>query len=43
MSGYNLSEGKYEQRALSEDEMWSAFSHLFSPGSKNATSYKVGF
>lgn len=43
MAGYNLSEGRYENRTLSDDEMWSAFSNLFSSRSKNSSSYKFGF
>ncbi len=43
MQGYNLAEGRYENRTLSEDEMWSAFSNLFSAHSKNSSSYKFGF
>ena len=43
MSGYNLTEGQYENRTLSDDEMWSAFSNLFSSHSKNSSSYKFGF
>lgn len=43
MSGYNLTEGQYENRTLSDDEMWSVFSNLFSSHSKNSSSYKYGF
>ena len=43
MAGYNLAQGQYENRTLSEDEMWSAFSNLFSSHSKNSSSYKFGF
>mgnify|MGYP006898639088 CR=1 FL=1 len=43
MAGYDLVEGRYENRTLSYDEMWSAFSNLFSPHSKNSSSYKFGF
>ena len=43
MAGYGLTEGRYENRTLSEDEMWSAFSNLFSSQSKNSSSYKFGF
>lgn len=43
MASYNLAEGRYEKRLLSDDEMWSAFSNLFSAHSKNASSYKFGF
>ena len=43
MPGYDLAEGRYENRTLSDDEMWSAFSNLFSSHSKNSSSYKFGF
>ena len=43
MAGYDLTEGRYENRILSDDEMWSAFSNLFSSHSKNSSSYKFGF
>lgn len=43
MAGYYLAEGIYENRTLSDDEMWSAFSNMFSSQSKNSSSYKFGF
>ena len=43
MAGYDLVEGRYENRTLSDDEMWSVFSNLFSSRSKNSSSYKFGF
>ena len=43
MPGYNLTEAQYDNRILSDDEMWSAFSNLFSSHSKNSSSYKFGF
>jgi hypothetical protein len=43
MAGYELAEGRYKNRTLSDDEMWSAFSNLFSSHSKNSSSYKFGF
>ena len=43
MSGFKLKEGQYNNRPLSDDEMWSAFSFVFSSNSKNSTSYKFGF
>lgn len=43
MAGYDLAEGQYEIRTLSDDEMWSAFSNLISSHSKNSSSYKFGF
>lgn len=42
-AGYNLKEGEYVKKPLSDDEMWSAFAFLFSNKSKNDTSYKYGF
>ena len=30
ISGCDVAEGRYETRTLSEDEMWSAFTNLFS-------------
>lgn len=42
-AGYDLKEGAYVNRPLSEDEMWSAFAYLFSTKSVNDTSYKFGF
>lgn len=38
-----LKEAEYEDRPLSDDEMWSAFAYLFSSKSVNDTSYKFGF
>lgn len=43
MPGYNLTQAQYDIRHLSDDEMWSAFSNLFSARSKNSSSYKFGF
>lgn len=42
-AGFDLKEGVYDSRALSDDEMWSAFTYLFSSKSVNDTSYKFGF
>ena len=42
-AGYDLVEGRYDNRILSDDEMWSVFSNLFSSRSKNSSSYKFGF
>lgn len=42
-AGYNLIEGTYEDREVSDDELWSVFSSLFSTKSHNNTSYKFGF
>lgn len=43
MAGHTLAERRYENGILSDDEMWSAFSNLFSSHSKNISSYKLGF
>lgn len=43
MTGYDLKEGQYDSRTLSDDEMWSAFSNLFSSHSMKSSSYKFGF
>lgn len=42
-AGYELKEATYVSRPLSDDEMWSAFTYLFSSKSVNDTSYKFGF
>lgn len=43
MAGFDLKEGFYEDREVSEDELWSAFSCVFSSRSRNDSSYKYGF
>ncbi len=43
MAGYDLKEGRYEERYASEDELWSAFACLFSSKSRKDTTYKYGF
>lgn len=43
MAGFDLKEGKYEERNVSDDEMWSAFACVFSSKSRNDSSYKYGF
>ena len=43
MAGYDLKEGRYEERNASEDELWSAFACLFSSKSRKDTTYKYGF
>lgn len=43
MAGYDLAEGRYENRTLSDNDRWSAFSNLFSSHLKNSSSYKLGF
>lgn len=43
MSGFDLKDGKYEERNVSDDELWSAFACVFSSKSRNDSSYKYGF
>lgn len=43
MAGFDLKEGKYEVRLASDDELWSAFTCVFSQKSRNDSSYKYGF
>lgn len=43
MAGYNLKEGNYVDREVSGDELWAAFSCVFSSRSRNDSSYKFGF
>lgn len=43
MAGFDLKEGRYEVGKATEDELWSAFSCVFSSKSKNDSSYKYGF
>ena len=43
MAGFDLVEGKYDDRNVSDDELWAAFSCVFSSKSKNDSSYKYGF
>ena len=43
MAGFDLKEGTYEVRNTSDDELWSAFTCVFSSKSKNTSSYKYGF
>ncbi len=42
-AGFDLKEGYYDNRPLSDDDMWSVFAYLFSSKSVNDTSYKFGF
>ena len=42
-AGYDLKEGKYDTRYVSDDELWAVFSFFFSSKSKNDSSYKYGF
>ncbi|MEG0108520.1 MAG: hypothetical protein RR705_06690, partial [Lachnospiraceae bacterium] len=41
--GFDLKEGSYSRRALSDDEMWQTVNWLFSTHSINETSYKFLF
>lgn len=41
--GYDLKEGTYSKRPLSDDEMWKTVNWLFSTHSINETSYKFLF
>lgn len=43
MAGFDLKEGKYEARNVSDDELWSVFTCVFSSKSRNDSSYKYGF
>lgn len=42
MAGYDLKEGQFEKRNVSEDELWSAISNVFSTKIKTNSSYKYG-
>lgn len=43
MAGFDLKEGRHEERNASDDELWSAFACVFSSKSRNDSSYKYGF
>lgn len=43
MAGFDLKEGRYITGKITDDELWSAFSCVFSSRSRNDTSYKFGF
>lgn len=43
MAGFDLKEGMFEDREVSEDELWSAIACVFTSKSKNDASYKFGF
>lgn len=43
MAGYDLIEESYIQQQLSEDDLWSIFSGMFSSKASHDTSYKFGF
>ncbi len=42
MAGYDLPEGQYDNRSVSEDELWSAISNLFLSRIRTQSSYKYG-
>ena len=43
VSGFDLKEGFYKDQRASEDELWSAFTSLFSSQTTMVSSYKYGF
>ncbi len=43
MPGYNLKEGFYREEHVSDDELWAAFTSLFSSQATMVSSYKYGF
>lgn len=43
MAGFDLKDGVFDNRQLTEEELWSIFSRVFSEKSRNDTSYKFGF
>ena len=43
MAGCDLSEGEYLKRNLTDDDLSRIFATIFSPSSRNTTSYKFGF
>lgn len=43
MPGFDLKEGRYIEKYVSDDELWSAFTSLFSSQSTMVSSYKYGF
>lgn len=43
MAGYDLKEGVYETKPVTDDELWAASACVFSSKSKNDSSYKYGF
>lgn len=42
MPGFDLKEGRYIEKYVSDDELWSAFASLFSSQSTMVSSYKYG-
>ena len=43
MAGFDLKEGQYEDRDVTEDELWAALARIFTTKSRNDASYKYGF
>ncbi len=43
MAGYDLNEETYIDKNLTDDELWSVFSGIFSNKVVHDTSYKYGF
>lgn len=43
MAGYDLKEESYIQKQLTEDDLWSVFSGMFSNKASHDTSYKFGY
>lgn len=41
--GYNLSEGDYNRETASDEDLWNAITFVFTPESRNESSYKYGF
>lgn len=43
MAGYDLKEGSYDDKHITDEEIWTVFNSVFSTKSRNASSYKFGF
>lgn len=43
MAGFDLAEGTYSKKHMTEDDIWSVFSSMFSNKISHDTSYKFGF
>ena len=43
IAGHKLKNASFRTEHVSEDELWSAFAHLFSSQTKMVSSYKYGF
>ena len=42
-AGYNLPDGKHDERFITDEEKWSIFNNMFSSKSMKTTSYKYAF